>query len=149
MATKVLTGGRARVYVDNQLVGIYDSCSYGVNIGTEAIHILGRYSPTEITQTSYEAVTIDCTGFRVVGSGPHALPKVPRLQDLLGLEAVTIAVEDRQTGEIIMTAVGCVPVRYNTGVNARAISKVNVSYQGLRLSDEEGDQDEAGATNLP
>jgi len=149
MASKVFTGGRARVFVDQQLVGIFDSVSYGINIGTEAIHILGRYSPTEITQTSYEAVTIDCSGFRVVDQGPHVLPKVPKLQDLINIEGVTVAVEDRQTGKIVMTALGCIPTRYNTGANSRATSKVQVTYLGLRLSDESGDQDEAGATNLP
>ena len=49
MSGKVFTGARAKVYVDNVLVGLYDSCTYSVNIGTEAIHLLGRYSPDEIT----------------------------------------------------------------------------------------------------
>lgn len=67
--SKVLTGGRAVVSVDNQVIGVFESCTYGANIGVEPIHLLGRFGPAEITPTSYEAVTITCAGFRVVGSG--------------------------------------------------------------------------------
>ena len=147
--SKVMTGARAKVYVNNQLAGIFENCTYNVSIGTEPIHLLGRFSPDEITPTSYEAVTLSCSGFRVVGQGAHVLPGVPKLQDLLTLEAVTITVVDRQTGQAIMTAIGCVPNAHSGGYNARATSRVTISYTGLRLSDESGAQDENGAVSLP
>jgi hypothetical protein len=149
MAAKVFVGARAKVYVDDVLVGLYESCSYGANIGQEAIHLLGRYGAAEITPTSYEAVSVQCSGFRVIGQGVHLLPKFPKLEDLLNLEAVTLAIVDRQGGETIMTVTGCIPVSYSTGVNAKATSRINVSYVGLKLTDENGDQNEAGATELP
>lgn len=144
-----MVGARAKVYVNNQLVGIYESCSYNMSIGTEPIHLLGRYSPDEITPTSYEAVTLNCSGFRVVNQGPHVLPAVPKLQDLLTLEAVTLAVVDRQSGLTILTAIGCVPNSYNGNHNARATSRITINYTGLRISDESGAQDEGGAVSLP
>lgn len=147
--SKVMTGARAKVYVNNQLCGIFESCSYNMNIGTEPIFLLGRFSPDEITPTSYEAITLNCNGFRVVNNGPHVLPAVPKLQDLLTLEAVTIAVVDRQTNTTILTAIGCVPNSYNGNHNAKATSRVSITYTGLRLSDESGDQDESGAVSLP
>lgn len=149
MATKVLTGGRAKLFVDNVLVGIFESVNYGATIGVEPIHILGRYSVAEITQTSYEAVSVQCSGFRVVGQGVHVLPKFPKLQDLLQLETVTLAITDRQTGETIMTVTGCVPTSYNSGVQGRATSRIQITYTGAKLVDESGDQDEANSTNLP
>lgn len=150
MPSKVMTGARAKVFVDNQLVGIYESCSWNVSIGVEAIHLLGRYSPDEITPTSYEAVTLNCSGFRVAGNGVHVLPKFPKVQDILGLEGVTISVVDRQTGSNVMTAIGCVGTTNSGGYNARATARIQVNYTGLRISDESGDQDEsAGAVSLP
>lgn len=148
---KVFTGARAKVYVDNVLVGIFDSCSYAVNIGAEAIHILGRYSPAEITQTSYEAVTANCSGFRIIGNGGHVLPKVPKLQDLLNLETVTLAMVDRQdqSNTPVMIVQNCIPINYSTGANAKATSRVQITYMGTHASDESGAQDEGGATNLP
>lgn len=149
MPSKVMVGARAKVYVDNVLVGIFESCNYNTNIGVEAIHLLGRYSPDEITPTSYEAVTLSCSGFRVVKSGAHVLPKMPKLQDLLNLEAVTITVVDRQTKETILTAIGCIGTSQSGNHNARATSRVTVNYTGLRLSDESGAQDEGDAVSLP
>lgn len=146
--SKVLTGGRAVVSIDNNIVGIFESCTYGANVGVEPIHILGRFGPVEITPTTYEAVNITCAGFRVIDSGAHALPKFPKLQDLLDLGPVTISVKDRQTGKSIMTATGCIPTTYSTGVNARATSRISVSYVGLKVSDEAGDQAEGKKTGV-
>mgnify|MGYP001598348913 FL=1 len=149
---KVFTGARAKVYVNNILVGIFDSCTYAVNIGAEAIHILGRYSPAEITQTSYEAVTANCSGFRIIGNGGHILPKVPKLQDLLNLETVTLAMVDRQSAADApptMVVQNCIPISYSTGANAKATSRIQVTYMGTHASDESGAQDEGGAVNLP
>jgi len=148
---KVFTGARAKVYVDNVLVGLFDSCTYAVNIGAEPIHILGRYSPAEITQTSYEAVTVNCSGFRVIGNGGHVLPKVPQLQDLLNFEYVTLSMIDRQAtdNQPILTVQNCIPINYSTGANAKATSRIQVTYLGTHASDEAGDQDEGDGVNLP
>ena len=148
---KVFTGARAKVYVDNVLVGIFDSCTYAINIGAEPIHILGRYSAAEITQTSYEAVTVNCSGFRIIGNGGHLLPKVPKLQDLLQLEYVTLAMIDRQKEDNtpILTVQNCIPINYSTGANSKATSRIQVTYLGTSASDENGDQDEGDAVNLP
>lgn len=147
---KVFTGARAIVKVDNVPVGIFDSCSYSVNIGAEAIHILGRYSPAEITQTSYEAVTVNCSGFRIIGNGGHVLPKMPKLQDLLNLENVTLSMVDRQdTKTPIMDVKNCIPTSYSTSANAKATSRIQITYLGTHASDESGAQDEGGGVNLP
>lgn len=148
--SKVVTGARAKVYVDNQLVGIFESCTVSNSTGVEAIHILGRYSPDEIAITSKEAVNVSCSGFRVVGNGKHVLPKVPKIQDLLAFEPFTMTVVDRQTGETMETILGCVPTTDNTNYNAKATSRVNINYMGIRASDESGPQDESGgAASLP
>lgn len=147
----VMTGARAKVYVDNVLVGIFDSCSYAVNVGAEPIHILGRYSPSEITHTSYEAITVNCSGFRLIGNGGHVLPKMPKLQDLLQLEYVTLSIIDRQQDDQnpIMTVQNCIPISYSTGYQARQTSRIQVTYLGTHASDEDGDQDEGDAVSLP
>jgi len=147
---KIMVGGRAKIFVDGVIVGIFDSCSYAVNVGAEPVHILGRFSPAEIAVTSYEAVTVNCSGFRVIGNGGHVLPKFPKLQDLIGLEGVRITITDRQdTTKDILTVVGCIPVNYSTGYNAKATSRIQVTYLGMSASDEEEFQSEGDATNLP
>jgi len=148
--SKVVTGARAKVYIDNVLVGIFESVSVSNSTGVEAIHLLGRYTPDEIAITSKEAVNITASGFRVVGNGKTVLPKVPKIQDLLGFNPFTMAIVDRQTGQTMETILGVVPTTDNTNYNAKATSRININYMGIRASDEAGAQDEgAGAVSLP
>jgi hypothetical protein len=149
---KTMVGARAKVYVDNVLVGIFDSVDYTVNIGTEGIFLLGRYSAAEIVPTSYEIVTANCSGFRLIGNGAHVLPKMPKLQDLLNLETVTLAITDRQSpanAQPILTVMNCIPSTHGTGYSAKSTSRLRVTYQGISASDESGAQDEGDAVNLP
>lgn len=148
--SKTVTGSRAIVKIKGSIVGIFETCTFNRSYGTEAIHVLGRFSPVEIPYTSAEAVTLTCAGFRTVGQGVHVLPAVPKVQDLLNFEPFEITVTDRQTGKVILTAHNCVPTGDNGNHNARATSRVTVNYMGTIMDDEEGTQDEsAGATNLP
>lgn len=152
MSGKTMTGARAKVYVDGVLVGLFDSVNYNINIGAEPIHLLGRFSPDEIAITSYEAVGVQASGFRVIGQGGHLLPKVPKLQDLLNFEYITLVVVDRKSEEAdpIATVKNCVPIGLGTGYQAKATSRVQITYLGTVAEDESGSQDESsGATTLP
>lgn len=145
-----MTGARAKVRVDGNIVGVFDSCQYGANIGTEPIHILGRYSADEISITSYEAIQVSCSGFRIVDQGVHVLPAAPQLQDLLNFDTVQLEVEDRQSGSNIMIVKNCVPQSWSEAQQAKGTTRFNITYLGTILSDESGDQDESdGATTLP
>ena len=148
--SSTMTGARAKVKVNGQYVGVFDSCSYGGSIGTEPIHTLGRYSPSEISITSYEAVQVQCGGFRIIDQGVHILPSAPKLQDLLNFESIQLEVEDRQSGKTIAIVKNCVPSNWGEQQNAKGTTKFNITYVGTVLSDESGDQDEsAGASSLP
>jgi len=170
MATsKVMTGARAQVFVNGLLVGLFDSCSYSVNIGAEPVHILGKYDAAEITQTSYEAVTVNCSGFRIIGKGLHVLPQAPKLKDLLNLEYITLSIQDRATGgtrkttpagtavterterlvTTILTVDNCIPVSYGSGINAKATSRIQITYMGTACRDESGDSGDADSSTLP
>ena len=150
MAQKTMTGARAKVRVDGNIVGVFDSCQYGANIGTEPIHILGRYSADEISITSYEAIQVSCSGFRIVDQGVHVLPAAPQLQDLLNFDTVQLEVEDRQSNSNIMIVKNCVPQSWSEAQQAKGTTRFNITYLGTILSDESGDQDESdGATTLP
>lgn len=147
--SKVLTGGRAKIYIDNVLAGIFDSCSWSGGMSSEPIYVLGRAGPAEITPTAFEPVNISLSGFRIVDSGIHILPKFPKYQDFLNIQGITITVVDRQTGKTIATMVDCVPSNHNQGVNSRATSKLSINMIGLKLIDESGDQSEVDPVNLP
>jgi hypothetical protein len=140
---KTMTGARAKVKIDGVVIGVYDSCQYGANIGTEPIHILGRYSAAEISVNSYEAVQVSCSGFRIIDQGVHVLPAAPQLQDLLRLETIQLEVEDRKSGKLIMIVKNCVAQNWGEGQQAKGTTRFNISYIGTVLSDESGDQVES------
>lgn len=146
--SNTITGARALVYVNNKLVGVFESCTVSNTTGTEAIHLLGRYTPAEIAITSQEAVQVSCSGFRVAGNGINILPAVPKVQDLLNFEPFTITVVDRESPAnnpvVLETINNCVPSSNNTNYNARATSKINISYIGTISSNESGTQSEFG-----
>jgi hypothetical protein len=143
---KTMTGARARLIVDGKLIGIFQECRYALQFHSAPVYILGNYAPQEITLTSQEPVTVVCTGWRVIDLGPHSAQggKVPRLQDLLQHEDISISIFDRQTNKEIMTVVGVRPTGYSTDLATGNQQRITVTFQGLKLSDETGDQDDIG-----
>jgi hypothetical protein len=152
LAAKTMTGGRAVVLSDGVPVGIFDSITINEGLTLEDIHTLGKFGPQEIVVTAYNAVSVNCSGFRVYGSGVKALGQFPTLADLISLGTITLAVQDRQnpTGAPLATIINCVPETNNVNYNARASSKVNLTYRGTALTDEStvGDA-EGGAATYP
>ena len=155
--SKVITGGRSVVSIQVEggspvVIGIFDSCSVSESISSEDIHLLGRFSPDEIALVSYNAVNVQCTGFRVYGFGVKQLGKFPTLKQLLNLGPVTITIRDREdkTGIPLMTIIGCLPDSNSNSFQSRATSKINITYKGIATNDESSVGDaEVGATSLP
>jgi len=154
--SKVITGGRSVVSIDDGsgpvVIGIFDSCSISESISSEDIHILGRYGATEITLVSYNSVSVQCSGFRVYGHGVKILGKFPTLNQLLGLGPITLTVGDREnsTGAPMATVINCLPDTNSNNFQSRATSKINISYKGTAVSDENSVGDgESGSVDLP
>lgn len=150
MTGTILNGSLAVIKVDNKVVGIFDSCTYTVTMGTEAVHVCGRSSPAEVSITSQEAVSVQCTGFRLVEFSAYTLPMAPKLQDLLSLEDVTISITDRSTGKNVLIVSGCKVSGHSGGVHAKSLSRISISYIGTKVEMEDSSQQEApNSVDLP
>jgi maltoporin len=146
---KILSGARAQLIVNGKIVGLFTNCSWGVSYDAIPSYILGRFSPAEITYAGQEAIAVQATGFRIIDNGAYVAAALPKLQDLLTHEDISLAVYDRQTNKQIMLVVGVRPVSYSTDVSARAISSFSCNFLGLRSEDESGSQGEGpGASDL-
>ena len=144
--SKVFHGARGQVFVNGQISGIFSSISYGVDIDVSPAFVLGRFSPMELDVLAQEAISLTCTGWRVLNEGPYSGSiGVPKLQDLLTVDDITISLYDRQTGNFIMTVVGCKSQGWSSGLDSKAQQTLTVRFLGLRLEDEEGDQGEAAS----
>lgn len=148
---KIMTGPRAILIVNGVPSGIFNSVSYGVDYNVNPAYILGRYSPAELTYVGQEAIQVTATGWRVIDSGPYTnSAAVPRLQDLLTHNDISLAIMDRlNPNKVALTVVGVRPVGYSTQITQKSQQEITVRFMGLRAYDENGSQDEtAGATSL-
>lgn len=141
----IFHGAKAKVYVDNQLVGIFTTCTWGTAYDVHTAHVLGRHGVAQFTYTGMEAVRVSLTGFRVIGTGPYAIRAVPELKTLMSYAGIQIKVVDREddTKEVAVLE-DFHATEFNTGVNARAISDVSINGLARTIADETTDGAEPG-----
>lgn len=148
--TRTMTGARAILNVGGTPMGTFSTFSYSYALDVEHIYTLGAFSAQEIVYTAQGPVACQATGWRAIEQGPHVQGKVPKLQDLLNHQYITLTVLDRQTNKIIGKVENVRPTGYSTQVSARQAEEVSVSFTGTIVSDESGDHFEAAsASKLP
>lgn len=142
-APKTVSGARCKVGIVDpstgvaRYVGIFNSVSYGLTYDAQPVYILGRFSPAEIDYTAQEPVNITCSGWRVVDHGAHVEGGVPKLQDLLNHEYLTLTVVDRQNPtRNIATFRNVRPTGYSTTISARNLEEITVTFMGIFVDDE-------------
>ena len=159
-APRIMNGARAKLgFVDpNQggdipvFCGIFSTVSFGVTYDAQPAYILGRYSAAEIDYTSQDLVHITCSGWRVIGRGPHVTAHIPKLQDLLSHQYLTMVIWDRQletktSSGVIATITQVRPTGYNTTSSARTLQEITCSFVGIMADDESGVGDRKNAEN--
>lgn len=156
MPPQVMSGARAKIgYTDpssgiTRFFGIFESISYGMQIDVSPVFLLGRWTAAALEYTSVEPVQVSTTGWRVVNHGPHTDGRMPKVQDIMKHEYMTIVVVDRLTLQAVATIKSVRPTSYNTGFAARQLSQMSMSYMGILADDESSDNSEpADSTTLP
>lgn len=146
---KTLTGSRAVLAINGKIAGVFSNVSYSVNYGLEPIYTLGKYSGQELVYTSMDVINIVVSGFRVLDNGPYVIASVPRLQDLLNHEDISVTLIDRQTGKQTVNILGVRSGGWDQDAAARGLHNLTVRMTGLTLSDESdaSPQDDVGAVS--
>lgn len=146
---QILHGARAQLIVNGKKVGIFSDVSYGVNYDVQPAFILGRYSAAELTYVGMDVVNVSATGFRVVDNGAYVAAAMPKLQELMAHNEISLEIFDRQTNKSVLSVIGVRPVGWNSGQAARSQSTFSVNFLGRLASDESGVNDEsAGASTI-
>jgi hypothetical protein len=147
--SKVMSGARAKLAITRgnttQWVGIFNSVSWGMAYDVAPAYVLGRFSAASLEYTGQSTVGVSCSGWRVVGSGPHVAASMPKLGDLLTENAgyMVIVIVDRQTGETIARIKDVKAESYSTSLASRDLEQVTVNFVGKRVDDESTENDEA------
>jgi hypothetical protein len=145
---KSLVGARLKLYINGVLTGIFGSVDVNVSYGVEPVSILGRYDTAELVYTSMAPVSLNATGFRVVGNGPYAVSSVPQLQALLNHQDIACSVVDRQSGQVVMQVSSVRPTGWSSDVGSRGLQGLTVNFLGLTFQDESGIQADQGAVTF-
>jgi hypothetical protein len=150
---KVFHGARAILYVGTIARGIFNNASWSYGLEDQEVPILGAFAPVEIAYVGASTVTVRCTGWRIIGHGPHQDGMVPKLNELLNYQDIQLVLMDRQSGPNdppVMKLRDVKPLGYDTGVASKSLSEVTITYKGLRVDDESGPNEESnGAATLP
>lgn len=150
-APKTVHGARAKISLNNQVIGIWTSFDYSVAYDVAAVYILGRFSAAELVTTAIEPVNIDASGFRIVKNGFFKQGQLTQLKDLLNQEGIVVTVIDRQNPDLRLAVIkGCKPTSTTMSVSAKQLATGRNSYMGLLMDEEDFLNDEAAdATDLP
>lgn len=157
-APKVMTGARAKLNVvdpntgTTHAVGLFSNVSYHLTYDTAPVYVLGRFAAVEVDYTSMELIPITCSGFRVVDHGPWAECGLPRLQELLLSEYLTLDIYDRQAQALGDTTAKPIAhfnnVRctgFQTTISARSLEEITASFVALTMDDETATNMEHGS----
>jgi hypothetical protein len=161
MASKIVNGARAILYIGTTPIGMFESCSTSVALDTAQAWILGRYTVGANEYVGAEMIQIQASGFRVLDHGPFSTADAssgaslfPLIQNLAETEDLTISLHDRTQTDpekgLIMSVSNCKARSWNSGVSARSLSQFSMTFEGIFYSDESGSNAEAaGAAEIP
>jgi hypothetical protein len=156
-SSRVMHGARAILSIDDgtgpKVVGIFQEVSWGMILDEAPVFILGRSGPAEIVTLGQQPVQINLSAFKVPKHGAHKEMKFPTLANLLDAEDVTVAIHDRQNDDpdaVVMRAHGCRPTSYQTGLGAKRLQELQVSFVGTSVDEDDVQNEERGdAADLP
>lgn len=159
--SNIFSGARAKVGMYNpqtgltQIIGSFSNVSYSWMYSTQSAPILGRFTVAEIDYVDAQEVTVTASGWRSIGHGPHVVAGLPKLQELLTADYITLVVLDRQAevtgGQPRVFRLDNVrTVGYSTGSAVKQLSEITVTFIGITASDESvTNAEDATATQLP
>jgi hypothetical protein len=131
-------------------VGIFTDVSWSYGLLDAEVDILGAMAPIGIEYVGATSIQCRASGWRVVGKGLFTLGIVPPLKDLLQYKDLIVELQDRITKKKICRVTDVKPLGFDSGVAAKQLSNVSVTFKGLRIiEDDMTSNDEDGAAALP
>jgi hypothetical protein len=140
---RMLTGARARFYLDGVPVGYANSVTIDESVNYEPVEILGQLHDEEHVPTSYK-VNLSAEMFRVVGKTLKSDGFFPstdqdattHLLNVLTTKGLTATVEDRVTGQTIARLEQVKIASHNWTIDRTSITGERVEFVAIRAFDE-------------
>jgi hypothetical protein len=140
---RVFTGARARLLINGVKVGYARNCSGREEIQYEPIKVLDNIQVQEHVPVAY-VVSFSAGHVRIVGETMKSLGHFPslgnnpaeHLANVLTSGALTITIEDNQTGNIMMTLEQAKATSNNWTIDATGVVGVDMEFVAIRSRDE-------------
>jgi hypothetical protein len=140
---RVFTGARARLLINGVKVGYARNCSGREEIQYEPIKVLDNIQVQEHVPVSY-VVSFSAGFVRLVGETVKSLGYFPtlgsnpadHLKNILTSGALTITIEDNQTGSIFMTLEQAKASSNNWSIDAQGVVGYDMEFVAIRMRDE-------------
>jgi hypothetical protein len=135
MATNVFSGPRARLKANGEVIGYTGGVSGGEQIDYEPIETIDFLEVREHIPVAYR-VTLSMSFFRIIGQSLKARGLFPTLENILTSGALTISVEDSQTGNTPMLFEQVRIASKNFDIGPRGIVSDSTDAVCIRCRDE-------------
>jgi len=150
--SKTMTGARAMVMINGQVIGFFSNAAVTCRQSKEPIYVLGAYAPVELCPTTQDVISLTLTGFKQQGKGPYAIGAATLANELIKEGEFDVTVIDRQQANFAssmdqnymgnrkdaatLKGKRCRLVSWSTGFAARGISDLRLEVVGLEIEDE-------------
>lgn len=143
MASKVLTGARAKFSIDGRKVGYATGVTIREMLTHEPIKVLDEIQTKEHAPVDYE-VSMTASTVRLVGTSLKSLGWIPQqgatpqdhLANIIALGELVAQIEDNQTSTILGVVEGIRIQEQDLTIQSRGVVGINVTMVAKRFRDE-------------
>jgi hypothetical protein len=153
---KMMSGARAIFRVNNRVIAFATNANYTIQIPHTAVNVLGRFTPARHEPTGAE-VSVACTVMRFTkkgGAGNSPQKKgsenvLPRIQDILNTDTLSIEIIDRQTDETLLMVAQARCTQRSGSMGSRDLLSEGWQFVGILGEDSDsGPQNEASTPGI-
>lgn len=137
MPSQVFSGARARLSVDGNIIGFTGAVSGSETVTYEPVETIEFLEIREHVPVGY-GVTLNTQFFRIVGDSLKQRGIFPSLENILTSGAITVAVQDTQTGLTPLSFEQARIAEKNFDVTPRGIVSDSCTWVAIRGRDESG-----------
>jgi hypothetical protein len=149
-ASNIVHGARAKVLINNKLIGFFSNVSFGLTYEAQPAYVLGKFAPASIDYVAQDVVQITASGWKVAGAGWHDGAGLPKLQDLLTADYMDFLVMDRVSNAQLAHIKNVRATSASGGFSNRQLSESTFTFMGIYISDDSasGGNEEDATANL-
>lgn len=133
--THAITGARAIFTINSTNIAIASNCTYEWKHEVHPIEVVDQVLIAEHAETGVR-VEFSCDTFRVLGKSATSIGLQPKLINLLTQPELTVTLQDKITGTVLLALTGVKFTGRSGRVNARGVWTETLTFSAIAAFDE-------------